>query len=384
MFANIFGKKPSEPVKKADVKLAHIFKFGTSAGSNKAWAERNSNALPDEKTNPKNASKVKTVRAKDVIDKAKELSKQGVIGPKLVMADYNKKFADERAVGTDDKTPESKAKLKSLEDDIMGKLNPEDANEIRAKIVRAKGEPSSKDAYTDKNGEYTKMSTHIDPLTGKMVTEPRVELHKKIIQKYINEQSLADAKPADGTDPTFIVLGGRGGSGKSSFTNGRIKEFDAKNFIKLDSDEIKGLLRPPYEGWNAFTVHDESSDLFDAMTNVLKANRVNFIHDITMKSLNVKRVIDAAKSEGYDTQGHYMYVPPQTSALRAQERYLGRADPETGKTDPSKRGRLVPAFVLLQDMQHNEQVFDTLKSSFSNWTAWDNQGDEPVLLGRKA
>ena len=115
--------------------------------------------------------------------------------------------------------------------------------------------------------------------------------------------------------------------------------------------------------------------LMDRMTDQLIASRVNFIHDSTMKSRNVEKDIVRLESKGYAIEGHYMYVPRQVSASRAQARYLGRN---------GERGRLVPAKVILGDMQHNEAVFDSLKSHFSKWSAYDNQGDRPVLLGRKA
>lgn len=345
MFAKLFSDfiSPCSPLDTQYKirRFAEIFK-GTSAGAAKAWDNRQQNALPD-------------------IGKGRPLKlDMGLLGPNASMAAYNASMIN----GTDD--------ANVTEETILAKLAPADAAEIRSLTIKAKGGPTSQQVYTDENGQYTKMSTHKDPLTGELVTEPRFMLHEKIAQKYINEQALKNARPPQGTRPTFVLLGGRGGSGKSSFTNGTIKEFKAEQFIKLDSDEIKEMLKPPYAGWNAYSVHDESSVIFEHMTDMLRSQRVNFIQDITMKSLNVEKTLLSTKSEGYDIQGHYMYLPRQVSALRAQQRYLGR----------EHRGRLVPAKVILDDMRHNEEVFDALKKNFSAWSAWDNQGSAPVLLSR--
>lgn len=331
MFSALFGRKQVAK-QQVSLSLAHIFKFNPyhePGGSAKGgqFAKKPGGAT--------------TINAKDIEERAKEAGKFGVLGKDANIAEWSKKFDDPDAT----------------EDSILSKLDQKDAAEIKDKTIRAKGEPASYDLFSD-NGVFT---------------PDRLALHEKIIEHFINEKSLKAATPEEGQAPTFIVLGGRGGSGKSSFTNGTIKEFDSKKFIKLDSDEIKEWLRPPYEGWNAFCVHKESAMLMDALTDRLIQKRVNFIHDATMKSKNVERDINRMKGQGYNVEGHYMYVPRQTSALRAQQRYLGQ---------DGKRGRLVPAQVILDEMKNNEAVFDDLKKHFSKWSAYDNQGERPVLLAK--
>lgn len=249
---------------------------------------------------------------------------------------------------------------------VLAKLTPKDRAEIELAVVRAKNQKTSQERYTDKSGHYT---------------AERRKLHEKIIHHFFNAESIRAATPAKGEKPTFIVLGGRGGSGKSAFTWGKDKEgkalaprvdqFDSRKFIKLDSDEIKEMLKPPYKGWNAYSVHDESKMLFNKITMMAKALKLNLIHDATLSSMGPEPVIQAMKATGYRVEGHYMFVPRQVSADRAMKRYLGGG--------PRKRGRLVPPDVLLE-MEHNEQNFDKMKHYFDKWSAYDNQGEAPVKI----
>lgn len=207
-------------------------------------------------------------------------------------------------------------------------------------------------------------------------TKERQAVHAKIIADILNDAAVAAATPRPGEKPSFVVLGGRGGSGKSAFTNGKIKEFDAKKHILLDSDAIKAALRPPYEGWNAASVHEESAQIFNAISQYAFDKGLNIVHDATLKSGGKYEVIAKdAIAKGYDVQGHYMFVPPQEAAVRAVKRYLGHPP-------DYKRGRLVPVSAVL-GMTKNERNFDALKPYFSKWSAYDNQGSAPVLIERK-
>jgi predicted ABC-type ATPase len=240
--------------------------------------------------------------------------------------------------------------------DILDRFTPDERKEIRYAIVKAENSPSSVTLYTH-DGVYT---------------EERQALHQQIIDSYTNEDAIKKATPQDG-NPTFVVLGGRGGSGKSAFTNGTLKEFDASKFIKIDSDDIKGRLRPPYEGWNAATVHAEAAELVETIRSVLLARGANVVLDATLKSRNVERDIQQAKANGYRIEGHYMYVDRTTAAIRSTKRYLGK--------DPQHRGRLVPVDVILANKE-NESNFDYMKKYFDSWSAYDNTGKSPTLIGR--
>lgn len=248
--------------------------------------------------------------------------------------------------------------------DILSNFEPELADEIASKIKEVNALTPTIDEYSqDKDGH-------------KVWDKEREKLHNEIINSFLTPEAIERATPKDGK-PTFIILGGRGGSGKSAFTNGKLKEFDAENFIVLDSDEIKKRLKPPYQGWNAAQVHAESSYVFDVITSLMKNRGLNFIHDSTLKTKGVERVIMEMKKSGYEIQGHYMHVPREVSATRAVKRYLGNG--------PNDRKRLVPIEVIL-DNTENEKNFDSMKKHFDKWSAWDNQvpkGELPKLISRK-
>lgn len=241
---------------------------------------------------------------------------------------------------------------------ILHSLSPNERKEVHEKLAAATRLPETSAMHTDVNGNYT---------------AERLAIHQKIVDHFLSPENIHNATPVAGHPPTFIVLGGRGGSGKSAFTNGKINEFNAKKFIKLDSDEIKAHL-PEYKGWNANQVHQESSDIFNRISQVATGMGLNVLHDATMKSGKIAGTVQQLKALGYRVEGHYMFVPPQVSAQRALGRYLGKG--------PSARGRLVPVDVILQNT-HNERNFEALKPAFDKWSAYDNRGSSPQLIGRK-
>jgi predicted ABC-type ATPase len=242
-------------------------------------------------------------------------------------------------------------------DQLMEKLSPSERAEIKLALSKANAAPQTQSLYTDKEGQYT---------------PERLALHQKIIDSYINGDKLKNALPAPGTQPTLIILGGRGGSGKSAFTNGTLNEFDASKFVTLDNDSIKAQL-PEFKGWNAAQVHEESSHIESVLRSILLAKGANIISDKTLKSLSVESDIKQAIASGYRIEGDYMYLPPDKAASRVLSRYLGKG--------PGMRGRLVPPEVVLS-MTKNEANFDSLKKYFSRWSEYDNSGSKPTLIER--
>ena len=241
-------------------------------------------------------------------------------------------------------------------EEILKKVPQEAQDEMRRLSKLAQELPQTIDTYSDGNGGYT---------------AERRELHAKLLAEMFSPESIARATPKNGEAPKFTVLGGRGGSGKSMFTDGTIKEFDATSAITIDADHFKGGLKPPYEGWNAAQVHEESSYLMKQATAMAQKLGVNFIHDITLGSRNVEKVMDSVRERGYTIEGHYMHLPRQEAARRAVNRYLGKN---------GKRGRLVPPNLIL-DMKQNEANFDALRAKFDRWSMYDNQTG-PRLIAR--
>jgi predicted ABC-type ATPase len=201
-------------------------------------------------------------------------------------------------------------------------------------------------------------------------TPERQAIHKKIIDSFINAESIKKYTPQNGEKPTLTILGGRGGSGKSWFTkpNGII---DTNKSLLLDSDKIKEAL-PGYEGWNAAHLHEESSHIAGLIDRRAAKLGMNVILDGTLKSTDsiMNRVATFQGSHDYDLVGRYMYTSPETAASRAFSRFA---------KDGKFNGRFVPPEVILSNTK-NEQNFDMLSPKFKEWSLYDNNGTEPKLV----
>lgn len=214
----------------------------------------------------------------------------------------------------------------------------------------------------------------------------RLEIHQKIIDKILSPEKIKNARPKNGEKPKYIVFGGRGGSGKSWFTDkkrakaeGREVMFDSDKYIILDADAIKEML-PEYKGWNAGEVHEESSDLMKRIKKIAMQKGLNIIIDGTMgynkeNPNKVKNDILNAKNNGYSTEAHYMFTPIQKSCINAIERF------KTKKGDWS--GRLVPMITLV-NMQDNEKSFDSVKDIVDDWSFRDNQDFKAKVISQKS
>lgn len=214
----------------------------------------------------------------------------------------------------------------------------------------------------------------------------RLEIHQKIIDEILSPEKIKNARPKNGEKPKYIVFGGRGGSGKSWFTDkkrakaeGREVMFDSDKYIILDADAIKEML-PEYKGWNAGEVHEESSDLMKRIKKIAMQKGLNIIIDGTMgynkeNPNKVKNDILNAKNNGYSTEAHYMFTPIQKSCINAIERF------KTKKGDWS--GRLVPMITLV-NMQDNEKSFDSVKDIVDDWSFRDNQNFEAKIISQKS
>lgn len=197
--------------------------------------------------------------------------------------------------------------------------------------------------------------------------EERARRHEQILDEILTPELLENAKPADGEQPVFIMLGGRGGSGKSRF-NGMV--YDPEKCVVLDADEVKQKL-DEYEGWNAFQVHEESSDILEKALHTARELGLNVVLDATMKTeKSAVRKVEAFKGKGYAFECHYMHLPRQEAAKRAVSRFMGKTQ------------RYVPVDVVLSNTG-NEQTFDSVKAMADAWSFRDNNvafGSDPVLI----
>ena len=198
-------------------------------------------------------------------------------------------------------------------------------------------------------------------------TPERQKLHLKILEELIYD-NVEQYLPEDGESPTLILLGGRGGSGKSNFKN---LVYD-DHFVVLDPDVIKRKL-PEYDGWNATEVHEESSDIMEQALLLCQSNGLNVVVDSSMNSSkSVERRLKMFKAKGFQTEAHYTFLPPQKSAQRAVARFLSDGE----------KGRYMPIDVVLAN-KTNEQAFDKIKMHVDAWSFYNGDvewGESPYLL----
>lgn len=206
----------------------------------------------------------------------------------------------------------------------------------------------------------------------------REVLHHAIVAKFLSPERVAAATPNPGEAPKFVILGGRGGSGKSALTkskeDGGTGAVDESKFIVLDADKIKDEI-PEYEGWNAHSVHEESGEIFDHITDIAQRLGLNICHDATMKTpKKAVALVQRFNDAGYDTEAHYMHLPRQEAAKRAVDRFLRGGE----------KGRYVPVDVVLSNTL-NEQSFDSIKGLVKKWSFHDNNVPEktpPILISK--
>lgn len=215
----------------------------------------------------------------------------------------------------------------------------------------------------------------------------RQAIHKDIIKKFLNgemlEEGLGKGEFETKAKPKVIFLGGRGGSGKSSFSMHNSKDvgvYDPKKTLVVDPDAIKAALgkHPPpnYEGYNAFLFHEESGHVADLLVKAARRKKLDMVMDITLKSDKTAEVKKFQKA-GYTADAHYMFLPPQLAAQRAIGRFMTKAQDGSG--------RLVPPEVILGNTK-NEQNFDKLIPLVDNWSVYRNdvkQGEPPKLVDRR-
>lgn len=199
-------------------------------------------------------------------------------------------------------------------------------------------------------------------------TPERMKAHEKIMTHFLNKDSIAKATPAKGEKPEITILGGRGGSGKSKLAH---VAYNPDKAIVLDSDVIKKML-PGYKGWNAFEVHEESSDLLEAAVSIAREMGLNIVIDETLKTQSkaLKRM-ETFKTAGYKTKVDYMFCPPEMAATRSMYRF-----------GSEEAGRYVPLEVINQN-QSNEETFDKLIEQADAGSFWDNSGKSPQLISKK-
>lgn len=283
---------------------------------------------------------------------------------KFKAADYKQSYDDE-SINAD--TPEGmKNAIKAILELPIVKKHPEFEMKFYADLDKANKEPETVTKYR-KSGEGVNA----------IYTPERQELHERIIKKLLSEK-LEAAKPKDGEQPTFQILGGRGGSGKSTFNKKKSDAgvYNEDNVIVVDPDALKEELAnesgEKWEGWKAKAYHEESSDVSKMLMKAAMALGLNIVMDITMSNADKQiEELKLAKDAGYKTGAYYMHVPKQESLKRAIKRYIENPDQKNNKGVEDFTGRFVPPDVLL-NMTGNESNFDKVKDYADDWSFYDN------------
>jgi predicted ABC-type ATPase len=207
-------------------------------------------------------------------------------------------------------------------------------------------------------------------------TPERQALHAKIVDDFFTVEDIARATPAEGEKPKLMFLGGRGGSGKSWFTENPDSPIygDAKKALYINPDDVQAKL-PGYKGWNAALYHVEAGHLTEQIERVARENGLNVVYDATMRQAQTTaQRVQAYKSAGYSVEGHYMHAPPHVSTERAIKRFLGN--------DMGATGRFVdPGYTYSSTT--NETTFDHMTPAFDRWTMFDSSGGTRRLVARK-
>jgi predicted kinase len=292
--------------------------------------------------------------------------KKWIESDKFNAAEWKKQWDDPKA------TPDEKGFDYIL--DSFGTAGAEIAEKIKETEEILKGRPQTWQKYRiSGEGESARY------------TEDREKLHGRIMQDLLSPDKLRSALPPVGEKPTFMILGGRGGSGKSWFKN---NVYDPAKFIILDADEIKAML-PEFDGWNAQDVHEESSDILEQMLTTCVRNGLNVVFDGTMKTASSALAkVFRMKAAGYRTEAHYMHLPRQEAAKRAIGRFKnGGKEGPNGEPPEPFAGRYVPVDIILKNTT-NEDSFDQLKGLVDKWSFRDNnvekRGDLPIIISEGA
>lgn len=197
-------------------------------------------------------------------------------------------------------------------------------------------------------------------------------------RKALHDQIVADFKkgktPVD--DPTSYMMGGGPAAGKSSLLKSGQVEIP-ENTVKVDSDEIKGML-PEYQSMlasgdskAATFVHEESSYLSKRLAAESSREGYNVMLDGTgdnsIESLRSK--VEMLRNRGQKVVGIYASVPTDVAVARSNDRAerTGRYVPEVFiRGTHASVSRVVPEAV-------REGLFDEV-------TVYDTTGRTPRKL----
>lgn len=232
--------------------------------------------------------------------------------------------------------------------DVLKGFAPDTQRRIGTALAAQAGKPSTKSRFF-REGAYS---------------PERAKLHEQIKDQIIEEAIKHD----QGGTPTLVVLGGRGGSGKSSLKGVVYDE----SYAQVDPDRVKAML-PGYAPEKASEYHEESSDIAYGIMDAALAAGLSVVLDVTLRSgVKALEAVESAREHGYRVEAHYMFLPREEAARRGVARFLSS-------------GRLVPPQIIL-DNTTNEHTFDLIKGHADAWSFRSNmvpRGSSPVIISEK-
>lgn len=211
-------------------------------------------------------------------------------------------------------------------------------------------------------------------------TRARLKLHHQIMDHLL--QNEADFKP-NNPPPTFTILGGRGGSGKSNFdkknargTGQKFGVYDSRKALLIDPDAIKEML-PGYSPQKAYLFHEESAAIADKLHKIARDRGLNTVMDITMRSYH-GAIMEKFKKAGYRTEAYFMHRKPELALRGAVNRWNRKSvvkNPLTGEAKVFPSGRLVPPSVVEANVD-NEHNFDRMARMADHWEVVSNTASD--------
>ncbi len=246
-------------------------------------------------------------------------------------------------------------------EDVVAKIPgaAEKCEQVEAKI--AAGTPT--DATPDKGGFKNEDGTW---------TAERERLHQQILRNVLTPEAIKKAIPPKGQPPQCVVLGGRGGAGKSYFTSkdGPLGDY-VNHAIYINADDLQEKL-PGYEGWNAALYHEEASHIADLLEQRCRTSGLNVIHDATMRTwISSAARIAAYQRRGYAVKSYFVDCKPETSVDRAVRRFMST-------------GRYVSPTYLMGSTS-NLESFKKLRDFCDDWQEYTSEGvPKPKLVESKA
>ena len=186
----------------------------------------------------------------------------------------------------------------------------------------------------------------------------RKQLHDKIVDGLV-------ANVPKSANPTFILMGGLPGSGKSAI----VKREGFADYVKIDSDMIKAHL-PEYRGWNAALLQKEADDVIGRAISRAVREKKNILLDTTLKNHDkYDRILKIMDEFRYRKGVIFSNVTPENAMHRVIDRY-------------KSNGRFVdPLYVASHDAL-NSDTYRRLKAKADFYSLYDNNGPkgEPPKL----